>query len=171
MSVVDYIKNNFESRKILNILELGSGDQKEAPLITNYIKGKYFAIDIHRADQENLAVSFICENYFNIDKINNKIKNVKFDLIFSSYSICFNKKDTIIERLPFYFEKISSGGIFYLSDFCSDEVVVKNRTNLDEAWFLELIKKYFKTYTISKRVVYEEEHRHSHSIFELIAYK
>jgi trans-aconitate methyltransferase len=172
MSIINYIKNNI-SDNISNVLELGSGDQSDAlQILQIFKKVKYFAIDRKNSEIKNSNISFINFDYFNINSIDKIIKNEQFNIVFSNYSLCFNKKDLIIELLPYYFKKIVPGGIFYLSDFTKNEQTVIKRTNLDDEWFFELINKYFKSYTIlSKKTVYEKEHDHSHSIFDLIAYK
>lgn len=170
MTIIDYIRTN-SPNKLDNVLELGSGDQADALQIISDINGKYFAIDKKNNEKENIGITFINADYFDIDYVDKIINNDKFDLIFSNYSLCFNQKDVIIKSLPYYLNKITQNGIFYLSDFNNNEQVVKKRTNLYDEWFFELIKTYFKSYNISEREVYEKEHDHTHNIFELIAYK
>lgn len=171
MSVIKLIESK-PLGSIKDILELGCGDLHEAVEIIDTITGEYFAIDkIVGGLTENKRIHVINENYFDINKIEPIIKDRKFDLIFANYSLCFNKKMSIIECLPYYFAKIVKGGVFYVSDFSSDEQVVKKRNNLDDDWFFDIIKKGFSSFEIYRNNVFEKEHNHSHSIFELIAYK
>ncbi len=171
ISVVNYVKTNLAGR-LGNVLELGSGDYNEALQIATEISGEYFAIDKKANDKpENTHVSFINADFFDIAEIDKIIHEKKFDLIFANYSLCFNKKDVIVERLPYYFDRLTKDGIFYVGDFTIAEEVVKKRTNLDDEWFFDLIKKYFSSVEISRQEVYEEVHGHTHRIFELIAHK
>jgi len=170
MSIIDYIKLNLSSG-FNSVLELDSGDQNEAQKIINEINVRYFAIDKKEEKARDSKISLFNLDFFNVSQVDNVIKDIKFDLIFSNYSLCFNKKDIIVKFLPYYFNKIKPNGIFYLNDFSVDEQTVKKRTNLDDQWFFDLLNRYFKSYTISRQTIYEKEHGHSHSIFELIASK
>lgn len=169
ISIVDYVKIDLSGR-LHNVLELGSGDLAEATQIAAEISGEYFAIDKRAVNARTSAhVTFINADYFDIDTVDNIIHDKKFDLIFANYSLCFNKKDALIERLPHYFDKLTENGIFYVGDFTTDEEIVKKRTNLDDEWFFDLIKKYFSSFEILRQEVYEEVHGHTHKIFEVIA--
>ncbi|MFZ2303607.1 MAG: class I SAM-dependent methyltransferase [Minisyncoccia bacterium] len=171
ISIVNYIKTNL-SGQLCNVLELGSGDQSEAMQIVTEISGEYFSIDKKETDKPvNSQITFINANFFGINEVDKIIHNKKFDLIFANYSLCFNKKDVIIEHLPYYFGKLTGNGIFYVGDFTLDEQVVKKRTNLDDEWFFDFIKANFSSFKISRQNVFEKEHGHSHSVFRLIAYK
>lgn len=171
ISIVNYIRTGLSGR-LCNVLELGSGDQSDAMQIATEISGEYFSIDKKITDCPiNTNVVFINADYFNIDEVDKVIHNKKFDLIFSNYSLCFNKKDIIAKHLPYYFNKLTPSGIFYVGDFTNDEQVVKKRTNLDDEWFFNIIKMYFGSFKISRQDIYEKDHGHSHSIFELIVYK
>lgn len=171
ISIVDYVKIKLTGR-LSNVLEIGSGNQSEAVQISTEISGEYFSIDKKAFNAPtNSKIVFINADYFNIDEVDRVIHNKKFDLIFSNYSLCFNKKDTIVKYLPYYFDKLTPGGIFYVGDFTNDEQVVKKRTNLDDEWFFNIIKMYFGLFKISRQDIYENEHGHSHSVLELIAHK
>jgi hypothetical protein len=170
MTIIEYIKNDLVG-KLDNVLELGSGDQSDATKIVNYIGGKYFSIDKNDAEVSDAHLTFMRADYLDIKYLDEVIGNEKFSLIFSNYSLCFNKKEKIAQILPYYFDKIHSGGIFFVGDFAKDEKTVLKRTNLDSEWFYELIRSHFKSFTVLKKHVYEEAHGHNHSIFELIAHK
>lgn len=171
ISVVNYVKTNLAGR-LCNVLELGSGDQGEAMQIVTEISGEYFAVDTKASNESvNHQITFINTNFFDINEVDKIIHEKKFDLVFANYSLCFNKKDVIVEHLPYYFDKLTEDGIFYIGDFTNDEETVKKRTNLDDEWFFGLIKKYFSSVEISRQEVYEEVHGHTHRIFELIAQK
>lgn len=171
ISIIKYV-DSLSCNKLFNVLELGSGDQKQAIEIASKITGNFVSIDKIRPDLfTDKNILFINDNFFNLESINNIIKDQKFDLIFSNYSLCFNRKESIIECLPYYFEKLSDNGIFYIVDFASNEEVVKKRTNLDDKWFFDLINTYFEYFDLIREHIYEEEHGHNHKIFELIAHK
>lgn len=171
ISVVNYIKDNLAGRA-LSILELGSGDNNEAMQIRAGVTGEYFAIDKKEpVVPASTNITFVNANLFDIKEVEKIICDKKFDFIFANYSLCFNKKDTILENLPYYFNKLEEGGIFYVGDFTANEEVVQKRTNLDDEWFFDFIKSNFKSFEISRQEVYEEVHGHTHRIFELIAHK
>jgi len=171
ISAVNYIKTMLSGR-LCNVLELGSGDQSEATQIATEISGEYFSIDKKAVDESvNNRVTFINADFFDINEVDKIIHNKKFELIFANYSLCFNKKDVIVEPLPYYFGKLVEGGIFYVGDFTNDEQVVRKRTNLDDEWFFDFIKKRFRSYEIGRENVYEELHGHTHRVFQLIAHK
>lgn len=170
ISIVNYIKTNL-SGQLHNVLELGSGDQSEATQIAAQISGEYFAIDKKAIDKTvNSRIISINADYFDIGEVDKVIHDKKFDLIFSNYSLCFNKKDIIIERLPYYFNKLEKNGVFYIGDFTDKEQIVKKRTNLHDEWFFNMIKTYFNSFTISEHDVYEKEHGHNHDVFELVCF-
>lgn len=171
ISVVNYIKSNL-TKQLFNVLELGSGDQSEAMQIVAEISGEYFAVDKKAScEPVNSKITFVNADFFDVDEVDKVIHEKKFDFIFANYSLCFNKRDIIIKQLPYYFGKLTKGGMFYIGDFTTEEEVVKKRTNLDDDWFFDLIKKYFDSIEISRQEVYEEIHGHTHRIFELVAQK
>jgi len=170
MLIDKFVEKTF-GNKTIKILELGSGDQADALKVTDKMNGEYIAVDKLDCDNPTNNITFIKNDYSDIANIDKLINKKNFDLIFSNYSICFNTKERILEFLPYYFNKIAAGGYFYLSDFCTDEEIVKRRTNLDSQWFFDLISANFKTFEASRSEVFEKEHNHNHRIFELVAVK
>ncbi len=163
----------FNDIKLSNAIELGCGHLVDALWLSKKISGKILAID-KKIKQNNKNKKIVCveDDYFDINKISQYAKtNGRYDLIFSCYSLCFNNKEQIINLLPFYFEKIKKGGVFYLLDFTSDEDIVSKRTNLWDIWFFDLIKKYFSQFDVRIKKVFEKEHKHTHHIFELVCFK
>ena len=159
--------------KLNNAIELGCGNLTDALWLSKNISGKILAIDKKiKKNDDDKKIIYIESDYFDINKISGYTKiNKHYDLIYSSYSLCFNNKEQIINILPFYFKKIKKGGTFYLLDFTLDEEVVYKRTNLWDIWFFDLIKKYFNHFEVRIKKVFEREHDHTHHIFELICFK
>ena len=162
----------YNDMKLNNAIELGCGNGKDALWLSKKIGKKILAIDKEiKKNNDDKKIINVETDYFDVNKIGKYIKADKhYDLIYSSYSLCFNDKEQIINVLPFYFKKMKSGGAFYLLDFTSDEKIVSKRTNLWEIWFFDLIKKYFDHFEIRTKKVFEKEHGHTHHIFELVCF-
>ena len=174
MSIKELSLKNFvlsNNIKLINAVDLGCGNLRDALWLSQKINGKILAID-KKNQHNNKKIMCIEADYFGIKKINQSVKaNKHYDLIFSCYSLCFNKKEQIVSFLPFYFKQIKKGGFFYLLDFTIDENVVTKRTNLWDIWFFDLIKKHFDHFEVKTKKVFEKEHKHTHCIFELVCFK
>ena len=108
--------------KLNNAIELGCGNGKDALWLSKKIGKKILAIDKEiKKNNDDKKIINVETDYFDVNKIGKYIKADKhYDLIYSSYSLCFNYKEQIMNVLPFYFKKIKNGGVFYLLDFTSD---------------------------------------------------
>ncbi|MBU1032877.1 MAG: methyltransferase domain-containing protein [Patescibacteria group bacterium] len=145
----------------MRILELGCGDLKDA----NNMQGKVIAIDKKIVCKPAHNVTAIEADYFDIQLEGD------FDLIYSNYSLCFNTKVKIEDRLPKILAHLKPGGIFLVRDFHTEDKVVKKRTNIHAPWFFDLVKKYVGPITVSDEKIFEAEHSHEHHIFSLKAKK
>ena len=155
--------------KIQSAIELGGGEGNDANWLCG--KGVKEIIMIDKKSPEgslNNGLKFVRRDFFNTDETKGELDDKEFDLLFSCYSICFNTRQQIEEKLPFYLEKIKKGGTFYLLDFNPNEQVVARRTNLWDGWFFSLLNKYFNHFEIKTQEVYEKAHQHRHNIFELV---
>jgi len=172
LSLKNFVLSNYIKIKLSSAIELGCGSGKDALWLSKKIGKKILAIDKEiKKNNDNKKIINVEADYFDVKKIAKYIKaDNRYDLIYSSYSLCFNDKEQIINVLPFYFKKIKNGGTFYLLDFTSDEEIVSKRTNLWEIWFFDLIKKYFDHFEIRTKKVFEKEHGHTHHIFELVCF-
>lgn len=157
--------------QIQKAVELGGGDGDDANWLCDYGAKRVVMIDKKKADKLNKCVQFIEGDYFDIENIGSEINDDKCDLIFACYSLCFNSKQHIESHLPFYLDKIKESGLFYILDFTPEEKIVTKRTNIWDIWFLTLLNKYFNHLEIKTQEVYEDAHKHTHNIFELVAFK
>jgi len=143
-------------------LDLGCGDLKEANSLTEY---HVIAVDRKIEGVPLPHVTFIEGDYFDME-----FKG-EFDLIYSDYSICFNRRERIEENFPRILSLLRQGGILIIRDFSSEEKVVQKRTNLDEEWFFELLRKNVGTLKIERKEVYEENHKHTHHLLIMTCQK
>ncbi|MDD5726746.1 MAG: class I SAM-dependent methyltransferase [Patescibacteria group bacterium] len=143
-------------------LELGCGDLKEANVLTDY---DVLAIDKKINGTPAAHVTALEADYFDVE-----IKD-QYNLVYSNYSLCFNKKEVIQSRLPKILSHLLPSGIFILNDFSNNEKTVLKRTNLDETWFFDLIRSNVGEFEVKREQIFEEEHGHFHQIFQIQAIK
>ncbi len=129
------------------------------------MSGEVVAIDKKITCQPAKHVSAIKGDYFDMQLEGD------FDLIYSNYSLCFNKQETIEQKLPLILSHLKPGGVFQVQDFHSGDKVVKKRTNLYATWFFDLVKKEVGPFTLKDEKIFERGHNHEHWEFTLKAIK
>jgi SAM-dependent methyltransferase len=140
----------------MKILELGWGDLSEV----NLQKGDITTVAKKIVGKPAKHVTAIEGDFFDMQF------HKDFDRINANYSLCFNSKEIIEDRLPFILECLKKGGILTISDFQRSEQIVLKRTNLDSDWFFDILKRNINPeISILRKDIFEEVHNHSHSIF------
>lgn len=144
----DFLTKNMKKNKIY--VDLGCGNKP--------ITKKAIGIDL----QKNNLKNFIQANYLSseaLDLLSKKLLGKNIDVLNSSYSLCFNKREKLEEFLPRYFSLLSTNGKFIINDFGPNEGVVINRTHIDE--MIPFFKKYFNQIKLVKEnKVQDEDHFH-----------
>lgn len=155
------------------MLELGAGDGSDFNFLCNKT-GFICSGDFKAPTNINLSDKCVfVEGNFISDQVYEKIRDSAehglFDVLYSAYSLCFNKKEKIETYLKKYFSLLKEDGIFCVADFTDHEEVVTNRTNLFDDWFTNLVLSNFKNLYLTKIDMFEKEHNHSHHTFVLVA--
>lgn len=166
LAITNYLTS--QSLNLKNVLDLGGGDGAEANNIAK--KGASVYVIDRKTPIANRAekVNSIVADFFDISKVELELSDTLFDVIYASYSLCFNKQDVIETHLPFYLQRVRGGGVFCVYDFTSEEEQVTKRTHILDGWFITLLNQYFDHFEITTQKVYEPAHNHTHNIFQLI---
>ncbi len=158
---------NEKNRSFPKVLELGGGEGKDTLLFLDRGSKEVWMIDKKDTIKLDPRVHFFQGDYSKTDEIQTWFPEESFDLLFSAYSLCFNTRESIETFLPFYINKLKTGGDCLIFDFSSIEKVVTRRTSLDSEWFQSLLAKYFEKIEVKKQKIYEKEHNHSHNILQI----
>ncbi len=146
----------------MKIVELGCGNLDNI----SSLKGDIIAVDKKIVGKPRKNMKVVEGDFFDITF------KERFDRINAHYSLCFNKKGVIESKFPYITSRLKKGGVLSIKDFQTDESIVLKRTNLDDSWFFDLLKKYVNpNFKIKRSKVFEESHNHTHLIFELIITK
>ena len=164
----EFVNSVKKKSEITSVIELGPGSFEDSFFLSSALGANVVAIDKQILSVPGGPIRAVVGDYFDHNIIS-ALNIDSIDLLVACYTLCFNTKQSLSIGLRQYLKMVRPEGYVYILDFSSKEAVVTRRTNLDDAWFDQLIVgSGFDLREKKTRRVFEPAHNHTHETVELI---